>query len=190
MKNKLIVILALLMAVLCLMAGCATNETTDTTDTAATSTEQAERSVIYEAIFLDNDEITNLFVSMRGETAPFDNVTKDFHVTTEYMPAESHSEWYGEKITVHITAYAVQDITADDGQTTSNEGFKAEVTSENAELNAYLESLNKNFHITGAYKDAAKYTEYVDFSQGEAVDFTVTGTFGGYYSDGVIELGE
>lgn len=143
---------------------------------------------VYEAIFLDNDEISNLFAKVRGETAPFDEVTRDFHVTTEYMPATTHPEWYGEKVTVHITAYAVQDVAADDGSTTSNEGFKAEVVSDNEELNEYLESLGKNYHITGAYKDGAKYTEYVDFSQGEPMDMTVTGTFGAGMSDNTIDL--
>ena len=78
----------------------------------------------------------------------------------------------------------------DDGQITSNEGFKVEVTSENKELAAYLDSLNKNYHITGAYKDGAKYTEYIDFSAGDPMDVYITGTFGGFYSDSTIDLGE
>ncbi len=146
--------------------------------------------VIYEAVFLDNDEITGLFTSVRGETPPFDNVTKDYHVTTEFMPEEAHSDWYGEQVSVHITAYAVQDIKMDDGQMTSNEGFKVELTSENKELSAYLDALNKNYHITGAYKDGAKYTEYIDFSEGESMDIYITGTFGGFYSDSTINLGK
>ena len=160
-----------------------------TTEAAQSAETEQAATTVYEAIFLDNDEISNLFTEVRGEAAPFDKVTKDFHVTTAFMPETAHSQWYGAKVTVHITAYAVQDVKADDGSTTSNEGFKAEVTSDNKELNEYLESLGKNYHITGAYKDGAKYTEYVDFSQGEPMDVTVTGTFGGSMSDGVIDLG-
>ena len=180
MKSKWIIGLVSALLILS-MVGCA--KTSDTAE--STQTEEAA-TVIYEGIFLDNDEILDLFTSVRGETAPFENVTQDFHVTTEYMPETAHPEWYGEKISVHITAYAVQEVEMEDGQMTSNEGFKVEVTSENAELAAYLEGLNKNFHITGAYQDGAKYTEYLDFSQGDPVDFYVTGTFGGYYTDGTI----
>ena len=199
--NGLKMTLALALAALALsfgLAGCSGGSANSDSSSGGAGDSSAEQNadadqnaatVVYEAIFLDNDEISNLFTEVRGETAPFDKVTKDFHVTTAFMPETAHSQWYGAKVTVHITAYAVQDVKADDGSTTSNEGFKAEVTSDNKELNEYLESLGKNYHITGAYKDGAKYTEYVDFSQGDPMDVTVTGTFGGSMSDGVIDLG-
>ncbi len=146
------------------------------------------KDVIYEAVFLDNDEIAELFASVRGEIPPFDNVTQGYHVTTEFMPEKTHFDWYGEQVNVHITTYAAQDVKTDDGQITANEGFKVEMTSENTESIAYLDTLDKNYHITGAYQDAAKYTEYIDFSVGEALDVYVMGTFGGYFSDGTIDL--
>ena len=167
-----------------ILSGCGVDHAENTTGDSQTS------DVIYEGAFLDNDEIADLFASVRGEEAPFANVTKDYHVTTEYMPEQTHRDWYGETINVHITAYAVQEVAMDDGQMTSNEGFKVDVTSENEELNEYLQSLGKNYHITGAYQDGAKYTEYIDFSKGEAVDVSVEGTFGGYCSDGMLDLGE
>ena len=181
MRGKLKICFVSIMVILILI-GCA-----KANDSAESS---SENDVIYEAIFLDNDEVADLFVSVRGKTPPFDNVTKDYHVTTEFMPEEAHPDWYGEQVSVHITAYAVQDIEMDDGKMTSNEGFKVEVTSENKELASYLDALNKNYHITGAYKDGAKYTEYIDFSAGDPMDTYVVGTFGGYYSDGTINLGE
>lgn len=147
-----------------------------------------ETYAVYEAIFLDNDEIANLFTSVRGEEPPYANATQDYHVTTEFMPAQAHAQWYGEQVKLHITSYATQDVQMEDGKTTSNEGFKVEVICENEEFAAFLESMSKNFHITGSYKDEAKYTEYVDFSQGEPLDIYVTGTFGGFYSDGKIYL--
>lgn len=177
------------------LSGCnESSESNSATDagqnsTAETSAENSSSDVIYEAVFLDNDEIGNLFAEMRGETPPFDQVTKDFHVTTEFKPETLHPEWYGEKVVVHITSYAVQEVAMEDGSMTANEGFKAEVTSSNESLNSYFASLNKNYHITGAYKDGAKYTEYVDFSQGEPLDVTVTGIFGGGLADGTIDLG-
>ncbi len=164
--------------------GCSADRTANAAESSQTS------DVIYEGAFLDNDEITDLFASVRGETPPFDNVTKDYHVTTAYMPEELHTDWYGEPVSIHITAYAVQEVAMEDGRMTSNEGFKAEVSSENEELNEYLQSLDKNYHITGAYQDGAQYTEYIDFSEGEAMDVSLTGTFGGYRSDGTIDLGD
>ena len=117
------------------------------------------KDVIYETVFLDNDEITDLFTSVRGEIPPFDNVAKDYYVTTEFMLESAHPNWYGEQVSIHITAYAVQDIKMDDGQMASNDDSKAELTSKNEELAAYLDALNKNHHITGAYKDGVKYAE-------------------------------
>lgn len=84
----------------------------------------------------------------------------------------------------------MQDVKTDDGQTTANEGFKLEMASENTELAAYLDAVDKNYHITGAYQDAAKYTEYIDFSAGAPLDVYVIATFGGYFSDSAIDFGK
>ena len=174
--------ISVMLALLSMFCGVQTNEGDDA---------MAKKNyAVYEAIFLDNNEIANLFTSVRGEEPPYATVTQDYHVTTEFMPAQAHAQWYGEQVKLHITSYAAQDVQMEDGQTTSNEGFKVEVTCENAELAAFLESLGKNFHITGSYNDAAKYTEYVDFSQGKPLDIYVTGTFGGFYSDGKIYSGK
>ena len=172
-------------------SGCAipVGESTAASTAGASASSTQAADYYYEAVFLANDEAQALFTSVRGEKAPFENVTKDFHVTTEFMPEQAHPEWYGEKVTVHITSYAVQDVTMDDGNITANEGLKAEVSSENKDLEAYLSALDKNFHITGAYKDGAKYTELVDFSKGEPIDATLTGTFGRGSSNGTIDLG-
>lgn len=194
--QAIVAAMACMLIVAAMLAGCS-NESKgeDSAEQGANSaaeanSESSSSDVVYEAIFLDNDEIGGLFAEMRGETPPFEQVTKDFHVTTEFKPETLHPEWYGESVVVHITSYAVQEIAMEDGTMTANEGFKAEVTSSNESLNSYLASLSKNYHITGAYKDGAKYTEYVDFSQGEPMDVTVTGTFGGGLTDGTIDLGE
>ena len=144
--------------------------------------------LLYEAIFLDNDKVQDLFTQVRGESAPFEKLTTDFHVTTVFKPETAHPEWYGQEVTVHITSYAAQEVTMDDGGLTANEGFKVEVSSDNQELNDYLSSLGKNYHITGSYKDAARYTNYIDFSQGQPFEATLTGTFGATFSDGTVKL--
>ena len=51
---------------------------------------------------------------------------------------------------------------------------------EGEEMNAYLTEHPANYHITGSYEKLAKYTGYVDFSDGKPVDRTITGTFGAY----------
>lgn len=152
------------------------------------NTEADEKVIcIYEAVFLNNDEILSLFNSIRS-TVPYRYITKDFHVTTEFMPCEVHEQWYGEKVSVHITAYKAQEIIADDGTITENEGFKVSLSSENKLLQSYLDSLNNNFHITGSYKDGAKYTGQIDFKDGIKMNIETTGTFGCYESNGTFRL--
>lgn len=172
------------------LSACSNNNDSsgDSGAAASSETQTEEATCVYEGIFLDNDEIQELFTKVRGKKAPYKNVTQEFHVTSQFMPEEAHAQWYGQQVTVHITAYTKQKVKMDDGKMTANEGFKAELSSDNQELSDYLASLDNNFHITGAYKDSAKYTGQVDFSKGEKVDYTVTGTFGGYYSDNVIRL--
>ena len=168
----------------------APNESTtpEVTETTTPSETADSVYVVYEAIFLDNDEVANIFKSIRKDEAPFDKVTTDYHVTSAFMPESDHKQWYGSKVNVHISKYKIQEVKMDDGNMTSNEGLKVELTSENEELNEYLISLNKNFHITGSYIDAAKYTDLFDFSDGEDLDIDIMGTFGGFYSDGNIYL--
>lgn len=162
--------------------------TPEVTETTTPSETTDSIYVVYEAIFLDNDEVSNIFNSIRGDEAPFNKVTTDYHVTSAFMPESDHKQWYGSKVNVHISKYKIQEVKMDDGNMTSNEGLKVALTSENVELNEYLISLNKNFHITGSYKDAAKYTDSFDFSDGEDLDIDIEGTFGGFYSDGNIYL--
>ncbi len=168
----------------------AQSETTTPEVTEINTTSETADSVyvVYEAIFLDNDEISDIFKSIRGDEAPFDKVTTDYHVTSAFMPDNNHKQWYGSKVNVHISKYKIQDVKMDDGNLTSNDGLKVELTSDNKELNEYLVSLNKNFHITGSYKDVARYTDLIDFSDGEDLDINIEGIFGGFYSDGNIYL--
>ena len=172
--------------------GCSSNadKAKETTSPVTIDVSQSEDSiyVVYEAIFLDNDEILNIFKAIRGKESPFEKQTTDFHITTAFLPESALDKWYGTKVNVHITKYCIQEVEAEDIGLTSNEGLKVELSSDNEEFNEYLSSLNKNFHITGSYKDAAKYTGLLDFTKGDNLDINVIGTFGGYYSDGNIYL--
>lgn len=144
-----------------------------------------DKKVVYEAFFLDNDEILSRFAEVRGETAPYERVTKDFHVTTSYMPETDCRSLYGREVTIRVTLYQCGVVLDDNGQPTSNEGFFGSVSSEDAELMAMIDSIDKNWHITGSYQGAAKYTEYLDLTDAKEVDFTVKGVFGAFLGDGV-----
>lgn len=182
MKKNVIFLLALM--ILLLSTACVSSQTTPPAETAPVE----DGYVVYEAFFLDNEEILRLFSDVRGAEAPYEYLTKDFHVTTAYMPEEDMHEFYGTEVTVHIYAYQNGEVQADDGTMTANEGFFCTVNTENAEMQRYIDSLEKSWHITGSYaaKGGAKYTEYLDLTDAEKVDFSVKGRFGGVLSDGSI----
>lgn len=147
-----------------------------------------DKIILYEAFFLENAVVEQLFKDTRGEN-PFGIVTQNYHVTTCFMPDTSHEQWYGKKVNVHILSYKSQDVIDDNNCMTSNEGFKVSISAADKDLNDYILSLDKNYHITGSYKDMAKYTEYVDFSDGIKMDINILGIFGCEYVDGTIFLG-
>lgn len=171
MKQMICLILAIVMVTV--MLGCTAGKA------------DAEEKVIYEAIFLDNDEVVNLFSEVRGAEAPHGILTKDFHVTTAFMPEQDMREFYGTEVTVRIYAYQDGEVVADDGSVTENEGFFCTIETENAQLQNYLDHLDNNWHITGSYKDqgGAKYTGALDLTDAQQVSYTIVGRFGGYMSD-------
>ena len=143
----------------------------------------------YEGIFLSTEEITEAFRSVSDEFPRYPVVPEPFHITTEYMPDTVHDNLYGAEVTVHITGYQYGTSTDEtDGSTSENEGFKVEVTSEDPEMQELLDSIDKNWHITGSYTTAARYTKYMDFSDADPVDFILKGTFGWCDSDNNLVL--
>ena len=138
----------------------------------------------YEGIFLSTEEVTAAFQSMSDEFPRYPVVPERFHITTEYMPEMTHEDLYGAEVTVHITGYKYGISTDEtDGSTSENEGFRVEVTSEDPRMQQLLDSIHKNWHITGSYTTAARYTKYMDFSDADPADFVLTGTFGWCDSD-------
>lgn len=138
----------------------------------------------YEGIFLSTEEVTAAFQRVSDEFPRYPVIPVLFHITTEYMPEMTHDNLYGAEVTVHITGYKYgtsRDET--DGSTSENEGFKVEVTSENPQMQQLLDSIDKNWHITGSYTNAARYTAYMDFSDADPTDFVLTGRFGWCDSD-------
>lgn len=167
------------MIVLCCclaLFGCSSH----TDEVAHKSKEELEAGYYYyEGVFLSTEEVTEAFRSASHEFPRYPVVPEPFHITTEYMPETTHENLYGTEVTVHITGYKHgTSIDETDGSTSKNEGFKVEVTSEDPEMQKLIDSIDKNWHITGSYTTAARYTKYMDFSDADPVDFTITGTFG------------
>lgn len=144
------------------------------------------RRSFVEGIFLDNEAISAAFEQVRGE-APYQQVTKDYHVTTTFFPEKVAGDLYGKEVEVKIIGYKAGAVDTDGG-TTYNEGFKVELHTDDKDMAAYLESHARNFHITGSFAANPGYTEYMDFSDAEPLDITVKGTFGAYLDDDTIIL--
>ena len=189
--KKLTAILVALMMLLAL-AGCnAKKPAADTAATTATSekghqsdAEKARGYYYYEAIFLDKDEVLNAFRQAAPDYPKNDLTPPEFHVTTAFQPEEKHTSLYGTKVTVHIVGYASGTVHRDDGAgESSNEGFLVELSTDNEEMQALLDSYDKVWHITGSYSAEGYYTEFLDWSKTTPMDITVTGTFGGADSE-------
>ena len=189
MKKSVLFIISALIIITLVLSSCASADTDSASSANAENADAvASDEVVYEAVFVDNELIANLFSEVRGD-APYANESADYHVTTAFRPEEESRELYGMPVTVHITGYKAGDVTTDDGVVTQNEGFKAELSSDDPGMSAYIESHLTNFHITGSYADAAKYTEYLDFSDAESLDCYVEGTFGAFLGDGSVTYG-
>lgn len=144
--------------------------------------------LLYEAFFLDNDEVMQCFSEARGPEAPYPIMTKDFHVTTAFMPELDKRELYGTEVTIKVYAYQNGEIKTDDGSMTANEGMFCTITADNEEMQRYIDSLNNNWHITGSYKDqgCARYTGALDLTDAQPVEFTLKARYGAALSDGTI----
>ena len=189
--KKLTAILVALMMLLALDGCHAKKPAADTAATTATSekghqsdAEKARGYYYYEAIFLDKDEVLNAFRQAAPDYPKNDLTPPEFHVTTAFQPEEKHTSLYGTKVTVHIVGYASGTVHRDDGAgESSNEGFLVELSTDNEEMQALLDSYDKVWHITGSYSAEGYYTEFLDWSKTTPMDITVTGTFGGADSD-------
>ena len=176
-RNVRMIILIICLSVLA--AGCTSPQKTEQ------SSAGTNECVEYEAIFLDNLQITGIFTEVRGEI-PCPLVTRDFHVTTSYMPEKDARSLYGREVEVKIIGYKNSAVTDDDGKETHNEGLKVELYPKDEEMEAYLSAHPANYHITGSYEEHAKYTKYFDFSDMQPCEYTVTGRFGGCLYSGTI----
>lgn len=143
----------------------------------------------FEGIFLSYDEVIDAAKKISDEYPRYSVVPKNYHVTTEFLPAVTHEDLYGTDVSVHITGYKFGTVTSpEDGITSENEGLRVELQSENTKMQELLDSINKNWHISISFTTGSKYTEYMDFSDAEPASITLTGKFGIHDSNGKLML--
>lgn len=151
--------------------------------------EQTEGYYWYEAVFLDAEEVEQVF-SMESDDYPnFEFVPESFHVTTQFKPETKNEDLYGTPVTIHIIGYAsgsVQDT--QENITSNNEGLLVELSSTDEMMQALIDNYDKTYHITGSYSVGAKYTEQLDFSNVTPIDITIEGVFGMADSNGTVIL--
>ena len=149
------------------------------------------RYVVYEAVFMSKEEVIEEFRNLRGETPPYENTPKEYHVTTVFRPTADSWQFYGAEADVHGYCYKAGDAADDDGNLTGNEGVLVKLSSSNPDFQKYIDNLTEHvWHITGSYEKAAKFTNRLDFSDGTPVSFTIAGKFGAYMSDGTFVFSE
>ena len=176
-------LLPVLIALCCFFAGCGSSPKNQSPQ------EKAEGYYWYEAVFLQKKEAEAAFRTVSGHFPSYEYVPDPFHITTQYRPETRHEDLYGTPVTVHITAYCSGTVRdPENGFLSGNEGFLVEVSSADENMQALLDSYDRVWHITGSYSGAAKYTNYLDFSNATPVDLTIEGVFGLADSEGAVTL--
>ena len=193
-KKKILISFLTLSAVCALVIGLNVSNQTQSTapepdHTQVSAAESVQEPVvIYEAVFLDESEINEVFRTIRGEEAPYKLSPKEFHITVTFHPGVASYSLYGTKVIASGVSYKAGDVLDDKGEYTQNEGILVNLQSDNAEFNELTRSQSRVWHITGSYSDKPKYTGSLDYSDAVPVAFAVSGTFGAYMSDGSLRF--
>ncbi len=176
--------LALSLAMCLAFAACSKPESAVSGQAHQSQAEIDEGYYYYESILLDKAQVVKAFKKANKDFPKYSVSPPEFHVTTEFMPAEHHDALYGTKVTVHIVGYTYGTVHDDEEDLDSqNEGFIVELTTDNEDMQALLDSYEKTWHVTGSYTEGGKYTEFLDWSKAKPMDITLTGTFGGADSE-------
>ena len=176
--RKTISIFSLLVSLLLLFA--CTNRHKATMITDRTGKDKSRNYVVYEAVFLDQDEVLEIAEKIRGSEPAYKETIREFHVTTDFLPDQDHRDLYGQEVTVHITGYKAGEVITDDGTVTHNEAMKASLKSGNQRMQKYLQESQEGWHITLSYEDKSFYTNFMNFSDAQKTDYTLTGKLGAY----------
>ena len=164
---------------LLLFSGCAFRQKAEH----ITSTEEKDETrnyVVYEGVFLDKDEVLAVAEKIRGSKPAYDKAVSDFHVTTYFLPEISHVEVYGQKVIVHVVGYKAGEVAMEDGKITHNEALVVELESDDPLTEYCLDQSQEGWHVTLSYEDKAFYTNSMDYSDAQTVDYTLKGVYGAF----------
>ena len=178
-------LISLMLAFLAFLFLLYLHEASDPNKMSASRKPEKNRHVVYEAVFMKNEEVLEVFRILRGEIPPYEHIPAEYHVTTIFEPETDSRQYYGSDVAIHGYVYKTGEVIDDDGNLTGNEGVLVKMYSSNPGLQKYIENItNRVWHITGSYAKEAKYTKNLDFDDGTPVNFTITGTFGAMMDDG------
>ncbi len=155
-----------------------------TNETNTPAENEIPRFVVYEAVFISNEEAIQVFQNIRRETPPYENIPSDYHVTCTFRPETDSHQLYGTDVVIHGYLYKAGETMDGNGDPTGNEGVLVNMSSANPGFQNYIDNIRDHvWHITGSYAEAPKFTSNLDFSDGTPVNFTITGKFGAQLSD-------
>lgn len=133
-----------------------------------------KRQFNYIGCFFDYDELFRKTKCFRKQ--PLKNEIMFPHVTFAYRPTEVDTALFGETVRVKITGY---------GNNGSNEGFKVELSSDNAKISSLIEMIDVP-HITLSISGKSKSVYTKDLEYCKICPIEIIGLFGGYIDGKVI----
>ena len=142
--------------------------------------DKSRNYVVYEGVFLNKDDVLAVAEKIRGSNPAYDKTVTEFHVTTHFLPDLPYKEVYGQNVTVHVVGYKAGEVKMEDGKITHNEALEVELESNDPLMKYCLFHSQEGWHVTLSYEDKAFYTNKMDYSDAQKVDYTLTGVYGAY----------
>lgn len=176
--RKTIRIINLLLVVLLFLSGCTFRQKAELVD--AKGKDPTRNYVVYEGVFLNKDDVLAVAEKIRGSNPAYDKTVTEFHVTTHFLPDRPYKEVYGQNVTVHVIGYKAGEVKMEDGKITHNEALEVELESNDPLMKYCLFQSQEGWHVTLSYEDKAFYTNKMDYSDAQKVDYTLTGVYGAF----------
>ena len=143
------------------------------------SSPAGDTPVIYEAVFLDEEEVQEIFAEIRGNPE-FAKTPRDYHMTTLYYPDEPATDLYGTKVRLHVTGYQSERFLDEKLHITGAEGLRVQLECDDPEFQEYFSQFNAQWHVTGSYMTEPVYTGLLNYRKAKPIDYTIDGVFGAY----------
>lgn len=141
-------------------------------------------NIKWEALFIeDSKKINTIIKNLDLNSEELENKVINYHITTEFNPKIKHYDFYGVSAIITIKGYVIDyDIENPyHSDKTSAKGFVvSDIQTTNKELQDYINSIDKKFHVTTSYSCAAVDMNYADYNKIIPYKFKVVAKFGGY----------